>query len=101
MKKNVRDIIVQHQKLFETFKDVEKIYVLGLSFSPIDVPYLEEILKYVNKEKMIWVVSSYSHSDNVSIGDFIKRNSLDNKLWRIIKLEALNECKELKLDFKN
>ena len=100
MKKNVRGIIAQHQKLFETFKDVEKIYVLGFSFSPIDVPYIEEILKYIDKEKVIWVVSSYSYSDNVAIGDFINRNSLDNRLWRIIKLETLDECKELMLDLK-
>ena len=100
MKKNVRGIIAQHLKLFETFKDVEKIYVLGFSFSPIDVPYIEEILKYIDKEKVIWVVSSYSYSDNVAIGDFINRNSLDNRLWRIIKLETLDECKELMLDLK-
>lgn len=100
IKKNVENIITQHQMLFETLKNVEKIYILGFSFSPIDLPYMEEILKYINKDKVIWVVSSYSSHDNRAISDFIIKHSLDNRLWRIIKMETLNECKEQKIDFK-
>lgn len=100
MRKKVEDIIVLHHKMFETFKNVEKIYILGFSFSPIDLPYMEEILKYINKDRVIWAVSSYSSHDNRAISDFINKHSLDNRLWRIIKMETLNECKEQKIDLK-
>lgn len=100
MRKKVEDIVVLHHKMFETFKNVEKIYILGFSFSPIDLPYMEEILKYINKDKVVWTVSSFSSHDNRAISDFINKHSLDNRLWRIIKMETLNECKELKIDFK-
>lgn len=100
MKKNVPGIIKQKHKLFESLKDVRKIYILGFSFSPIDIPYLEEILYKIDVNKVLWFASAYDDSDKKTINKFIDEHKLDAEKWCITNLDALNIYKEQVLEFK-
>lgn len=90
MKKNVSEIIRQNYRFFESLKDVRKIYILGFSFSPIDIPYLEEILYKIDINKVLWFASAYDDSDEKTINKFIDEHKLDIQKWCITKMDALN-----------
>lgn len=89
MKKNVEQIIRKNKFMFENLESVEKVYVLGFSFSSIDVQYLAERLKYMDTGKVVWIVSAYSEKDKSRINNFIKLYSLDCNLWKIVSLDFL------------
>lgn len=88
MKKNVPGIIEQNHRLFESLRDVRKIYILGLAFSPIDIPYLEEILENIDVNNVIWIASAHTSSDEKKINKFIDEYKLDAEKWCITNLDA-------------
>lgn len=101
MKKNVPGIIKQKHKLFESLKDVRKIYILGFSFSPIDIPYLEEVLyNIIDVDKVLWIATAHTSSDEKAINEFIDEHNLDGQKWCITKMDALDIYKEQVLEFK-
>lgn len=101
MKKNVPGIIKQKHKLFESLKDVRKIYILGFSFSPIDIPYLEEVLyNIIDVDKVLWIATAHTSSDEKAINEFIDEHNLDAQKWCITKMDALDIYKEQVLEFK-
>lgn len=99
MKKNVSEIIRQNYRFFESLKDVRKIYILGFSFSPIDIPYLEEILYKIDINKVLCFASAYDDSDEKTINKFIDEHNLDIQKCCITKMDALNIYKEQVLEF--
>lgn len=94
MKKNVSGIIRQNHRLFESLKDVRKIYILGLAFSPIDIPYLEEVLYNIDVDKVLWIATAHTSSDEKAINEFIDEHNLDAQKWCITKMDALDIYKE-------
>lgn len=101
MKKNVSGIIRQNHRLFESLKDVRKIYILGLAFSPIDIPYLEEVLyNIIDVDKVLWIATAHTSSDEKAINEFIDEHNLDAQKWCITKMDALDIYKEQVLEFK-
>ena len=77
LKKDVEGCIEKNQQFFNEIFDVERIYVFGFSFSSIDMPYLEKIIRRT-KPKTHWVISWYSQEDKRRIMDFIIRHDIQN-----------------------
>lgn len=77
LKKDVEGCIEKNQQFFNEIFDVERIYVFGFSFSSIDMPYLEKIIRRT-KPKTHWVISWYSQEDKRRIMDFIIRHDIPN-----------------------
>ncbi|MGC4234674.1 MAG: bacteriophage abortive infection AbiH family protein [Niabella sp.] len=55
--KSTETIITENTDFFDRLKNVETIYVFGHSLSVVDRPYFAEIIKRINKDKVIWKVS--------------------------------------------
>ena len=77
LQKNVKDIIINNASFFQQISEIENVYVYGFSFSPIDMPYLEEILRRTNPETH-WVISWVSQEDQKRISDFVIKNEIQN-----------------------
>ena len=77
LKKDVEGCIEKNKRFFNEILDVQRIYVYGFSFSPIDMPYLEKIIRRTKRETH-WVISWYSLDDKRRIMDFIIRHDIQN-----------------------
>jgi len=77
LKKDVDGCIEKNQQFFNEILDIERIYVYGFSFSPIDMPYLEKIIRRTKPETH-WVISWYSQDDKRRIIDFVIRYDIQN-----------------------
>ena len=77
LKKDVEKCIEKNKRFFNEILDVERIYVYGFSFSSIDMPYLEKIIRRTKPETH-WVISWYSQDDKRRIMDFVIRYDIQN-----------------------
>ena len=77
LKKDVEKCIEKNKRFFNEILDVERIYVYGFSFSYIDIPYLEKIIKRTKPETH-WVISWYLQEDKRRIMDFVIRYDIQN-----------------------
>ena len=77
MKKDIEGCIEKNQQFFNEILDVKRIYVYGFSFSSIDMPYLEKIIRRTKPETH-WVISWYSQDDKRRIMDFVIRYDIQN-----------------------
>lgn len=77
LKKDVEGCIEKNKRFFNEILDVERIYVYGFSFSSIDMPYLEKIIRRTKPETH-WVISWYSQDDKRRIMDFVIRYGIQN-----------------------
>lgn len=53
LKKPVEEIIQGHSTVFNTLGSIEELEVLGFSYSPIDLPYLEKIIEEAGNDIMV------------------------------------------------
>lgn len=58
LRKNTSEIILANKKTFDSLKDVNHVFVYGLSFSPIDTPYIDELISHIDKNTVQWTLSS-------------------------------------------
>ena len=77
LKKDVEECIEKNKGFFNEILDVKRIYVYGFSFSSIDMPYLEKIIRRTKPETH-WVISWYSQDDKRRIMDFVIRYDIQN-----------------------
>lgn len=77
LKKDVDGCIRKNRQFFDEIADVQRIIVYGFSFSSIDLPYLEKIIRCTNPTTH-WVVSWYSQGDKERILDFIDKYNIQN-----------------------
>ena len=82
LKKDVEKCIEKNKRFFNEILDVERIYVYGFSFSYIDIPYLEKIIRRTKPETH-WVISWHLQDDKRRIMDFVIRYDIQN--FTIIK----------------
>jgi hypothetical protein len=50
MKKPVQEIIQENKVFFNDLHGIHKVIILGLSYSPIDLPYLERVFEVVGRD---------------------------------------------------
>ena len=60
--KSTAELIEKHSQFFSSLKDVQKVFVLGHSISPVDQPYFLEVIKSVDPGTE-WKVSYYGGSE--------------------------------------
>ena len=76
-KKPVDEIIDQYRYKFNSLGNIEEIEVLGMSYSPIDIPYLLRILEVTGKDvKMI--LGWHSDTDKDNAENFAQKAELTN-----------------------
>ncbi len=98
--KDTEGIIKKNKKTFENLKDVETIHIYGLSFSPVDMPYLDEVVSAINKTKTQWTVSYYSEEDKENAEAFFKKCGIKKDFVSYVKLNDLLLVKQGELDFE-
>lgn len=98
LRKPVDAIIERHRGVFEFLRDVEKVYVYGLSFSDIDMKYIAEIIRNHNAASSIqWEISYFSEVDKKKVKKFVADYHLTEKNVHIYTLEELQERSQLSL----
>lgn len=85
--KDVDGIIKNNVEFFEQIRFVKSIYVLGLSISDVDFPYIRYINSIINSNKVHWEFSWFSESDKNRIYDVTKE--LDIRNFTLIRLDDL------------
>ncbi|MED3550316.1 bacteriophage abortive infection AbiH family protein [Cytobacillus praedii] len=63
LQKNIMEIIGSSSLFFNELKSINNIYSYGFSFSEVDLPYINEIIKKVNTENVTWYLSGYDHKE--------------------------------------
>ena len=93
-------IIHTNQSFFNGLSDIKQIIVYGLSFSEIDWPYLDEIIRQTGKDKP-WFISYHDNKDSEQIKLFVQKSGLKNVKtfnWQpvhIIKLSLLRILQQM------
>lgn len=77
LQKNVTELINKNGSFFEQISEIERVFMYGFSFSSIDLPYLEEIVKRT-KPEIHWVIFWYSKEDKRRIMDFVTKYNIQN-----------------------
>lgn len=93
IRKPVEELLKQLEPLFDKLDDVEKLTILGLSFSDVDMPYLKAIFDRIPQDTNL-IISYYSKRDKENIENRMK----DYKFkYELIRLEDLQIIKQNKL----
>lgn len=88
--KNPYEYIFKHDELPVLIKDVEKVFVYGFSFSPVDLDYMTWILSKT-PESSQWEISWYTENDKKRIDNFVFLNwSLKNR-YKLVQLEKMEK----------
>lgn len=94
-RKPVENIIKSNLIFFDSLKDVTDIHVYGFSFSGIDIPYINQIVKSVNLSKVTWEVSDFRGENQNKIETYFKTHNITN--YKIISLDDLIDKSQLSL----
>lgn len=78
--KSTETIIKENIDFFDRFKGLETIYVFGHSLSVVDRPYFEEIIKRIDKDKIIWKVSFHNKKDLIGFQAFFQGLGISSTL---------------------
>lgn len=70
-------IIKKHEKFFQNLCNCTVVCILGFSYSDIDMPYLNEVIKSVDRNCR-WVLTYYSNKDHVRAEKFVKDFGIKN-----------------------
>ena len=97
LKKDVQGNIDNHYDIFRNLNLLEEMHIYGWSFSPIDTPYLDEILKNNDMSKLYWNISWYSENDKVKANMFLSKYGVDTNHISFVKLDDLMDKSQLSL----
>lgn len=61
--KNSAEIIEANIDFFEKFREVNEVYVMGHSMSPVDESYFSFVAKSIPAQKVKWIISYYKKED--------------------------------------
>lgn len=75
--KNSNNIISMNSDFFSNLTDIDRIYILGHSMSDVDMVYIFEILKNVDR-RTHWYLTWHSVEDKQNIEEFIYRTKIEN-----------------------
>lgn len=100
LRKDTQNIIKANQISFEALKNTEIIHIYGLSFSPVDMPYLDEIANKVDLSTVKWNVSYYSDEDKKQAQHYFNKKGINDILVKYIKLVDLLLIKQAEFQFE-
>ena len=95
MQKPVKKLILDYRQFFNNIKGAQKICAYGISFSEVDLPYLNEIMLMAPLAK--WEISYYSDRDKENVTAFAENNGLQN--YKLVRLSALKDPRQMSIDF--
>lgn len=75
LKKPVDEIIDEHSNDFNKLEGLKEMEILGMSYSPIDLPYLERIIEVTGKDIKV-ILGWHSDEDKVNAEAFAKKAKL-------------------------
>ncbi len=81
-------IIEQNQCFFNKLADIEEVFVLGHSLSPVDMPYFTKIKKCIKRDAK-WTVSFYKPSEEMEHLSTIMSLGVNKENIEIIELKNL------------
>lgn len=88
--KDCQNIIEMHRDFFDSLKHIEEVVCIGHSFSPVDRPYFEEIIRSnLNPEKLFWDFGCYGLKDLVNLGSMISALGLKRDQVRIFRTDVI------------
>lgn len=101
MHKDVSGIIDANNTVFESLKDVEFVHIYGLSFSPVDMGYLDKICSSVNLDNVFWEISFYLENDVENALSFLEAHHIKKYKYRLVRLNDILHSNhfQLKLEF--
>ena len=100
LRKNTSGIILANKNTFESLKDVKHVFVYGLSFSPIDTPYIDEVISHIDKNTVQWTVSYLTEEDLAKEQAYFKLKRIKASLVSYVKLDELLLVKEEEIPFE-
>lgn len=100
LKKDTETIIRMNRDTFDSFQEVESVFIYGLSFSPVDEPYLDEIISKLNINSTKWTVSCYSNSDKETAKQYFNKKNINEYLVKFVKLEDLTLLRQMEIQFE-
>lgn len=86
-RKNVEDIISKNENLWNKLKDVKEINLYGISFSDIDIPYIDHVAEITKHNKVWWNTVIYKDTNGKNLlnaFDFFQSRSIysyDVQYW--------------------
>ena len=83
MKKPVSEIIQDHSADFDSLRCIEEVEVLGFSYSQIDRPYLDRIIKETGKDIRVRLGWHDEKTDKDKAESFARELELSN--YELIK----------------
>jgi hypothetical protein len=63
LRKNTGDIIAESSWFFEGLTDIDAIYSYGFSFSDVDLPYIEKVIKRITTHSVTWYLNDYDNEE--------------------------------------
>lgn len=97
LRKDVEANISDNKSFFENLNEISQLFILGHSFSSIDQPYFDMIIKSIDLNKVSFIVSYYSDEDYTKAKHFLSDHGIIN--YRLVKLEDLMIHKQLHIEF--
>ncbi len=94
--KSTNKTIQENNEFFKSLRSVSEIYVLGHSFSKVDIPYFQEIIKYIDKEVTKWKVSIRKRKDIVNREEVFRHLGINISLVEFNSITNV-DSKQLKL----
>lgn len=88
--KNPYVYIFKNLEFFERLMEVKVVHIYGLSFSPVDIDYLDWIFKQTSSETK-WEVSWYSAEDAKRIDNFVFEHWVLKKRLKRIQLTPIQK----------
>ncbi|MES2382152.1 MAG: bacteriophage abortive infection AbiH family protein [Bacteroidota bacterium] len=96
--KPTKDIIKEHSAFFKSIINVEEVYILGHSISPVDLPYFQQIIRSVRKD-VKWHVSYYDIKESKKHFGTLKALGIEENNIILFKLVDIKENnKQFKMD---
>ncbi|GGK09114.1 bacteriophage abortive infection AbiH family protein [Parabacteroides faecis] len=95
--KDVEGIISSNRAIINEVSDISNIYAYGLSFSSVDLPYLNAIVSKIDISKVKWIISYYSESDKQKIEQYMFSKGIERQLYSLIKLGDICVLKQFDL----
>lgn len=92
--KNPYEYIFKNDVFFEKINGVKFVHIFGLSFSPVDIDYIDWIYHHTPKDAT-WEVSWYSDEDKKRIDNFILEHFNLNGRIKKIQLESIEQKQDL------
>lgn len=81
MRKPVESVIQEHASKFNLLNGIEEVEILGLSYSPIDIPYLKEIFDIAGKDVKV-ILGWHVPRDQEKAKEFAKTMGLKKIKYR-------------------